>query len=108
MSSRNDIIAKIDALRLAQNELLGMPLHTLTLSERVSLLQQIDELGKKAAAFDRRLIGRLITESAPAQFGGASWAEVLSRRLRISRAEAERRVAAAIYSTLPDQHRPSA
>ncbi len=108
MSSRNDIIAKIDALRLAQNELLGMPLHTLTLSERVSLLQQIDELGKKAAAFDRRLIGRLITESAPARFGGASWPEVLSRRLRISRAEAERRVAAAIYSTLPDQHRPSA
>ena len=42
MSSRNDIIAKIDALQLAQNELLGMPLHTLTLSERVSLLQQID------------------------------------------------------------------
>ena len=108
MSSRNDIIAKIDALRLAQNELLGMPLHTLTLSERVSLLQQIDELGKKAATFDRRLIGRLITESAPAQFGGASWAEVLSRRLRISRAEAERRVASAIYSTLPDQHPPSA
>ena len=108
MSSRNDIIAKIDALHLAQNELLGMPLHTLTLSERVFLLQQIDELGKKAAAFDRRLIGRLITESAPARFGGASWPEVLSRRLRISRAEAERRVAAAIYSTLPDEHRPSA
>ena len=96
MSSRNDIIAKIDALRLAQNELLGMPLHTLTLSERVFLLQQIDELGKKAAAYDRRLIGRLITESAPARFGGASWPEVLSRRLRISQAEAERRVAAAI------------
>ena len=108
MSSRNDILAKIDALQLAQNELLGTPLHTLTLSERVSLLQQIDELGKKVAAFDRRLIGRLISEAAPAQFGGASWAEVLSRRLRISRAEAERRVAAAIYSTLPDEHRPSA
>ena len=83
-------------LKLAQNELLETPLHTLTLSERVSLLQQIDELGKKAAAFDRRLIGRLITEAAPAQFGGASWADVLSRRLRISLAEAQRRVATAI------------
>ncbi len=108
MSSKNRIIAKIDALKLAQNELLEMPLHTLTLSERVSLLQQIDELGKKAAAFDRRLIGRLITESPPAQFGGASWPEVLSRRLRISRAEAERRVNAAIYSAPPDANRPSA
>ncbi len=106
MSSKTDIIAKLDALLLAQNELLDMPLHTLTLSERVSLLQQIDELGRKAAAFDRRLIGRLITEAPPAQFGGASWPDVLSRRLRISRAEAERRVAAAIYT--PDADRPSA
>ncbi len=108
MSSRNSIIAKLEALKLAQNELLEMPLHTLTLSERVSLLQQIDELGKEAAAFDRRLIGRLITEAAPAQFGGASWADVLSRRLRISLAEAQRRVATAIYSAPPDVNRPSA
>jgi len=108
MSSRNRVLEKLDALKQAQNELLGMPLHTLTLSERVSLLQQVDELGKKATAFDRRLIGRLITEAAPAQFGGASWAEVLSRRLRISRAEAERRVAAAIYSSPPAVNRPSA
>jgi hypothetical protein len=108
MSSRNRILEKLDALKQAQNELLEMPLHTLTLSERVSLLQQVDELGKKATAFDRRLIGRLITEAAPAQFGGASWAEVLSRRLRISRAEAERRVAAAIYSAPPAVNRPSA
>ena len=106
MSSKSTIIAKIDALKLAQNELLSMPLHTLTLSERVSLLQQLDDLEKKVAAFDRRLIGRLITETAPAQFGGASWPEVLSRRLRISRAEAERRVAAAGYAREVD--RPSA
>jgi hypothetical protein len=108
MSTKTDIIAKIDAIMRAQNELLDMPLHILTLSERVSLLRQIDELGKKAAAFDRRLIGQLISEGAPAQFGGASWAEVLSRRLRISRAEAERRVAAAIYTAPPDANRPSA
>lgn len=108
MSSKDRILAKVDALKLAQDELLETPLHTLTLSERVTLLQQIDELGRKAAAFDRRLIGRLITEAAPARFGGASWPEVLSRRLRISRAEAERRVAAAIYSAPPDVNRPSA
>ena len=38
--------------------------------------------------------------------GGATWPEVLSRRLRISRAEAERRVAAATYPR--DVDRPSA
>ena len=46
MSSKNRIIAKIDALKLAQDELLEMPLHTLTQSERVSLLQQIEDQGK--------------------------------------------------------------
>jgi len=106
MSSKRDIAAALEAIIAAQNDLLNLPLHTLTWSERVSLLQHVDQLGKQLAAFDRRLIGRLISESAPAQFGGASWPEVLSRRLRISRAEAERRIAAAIYS--PDMNRPSA
>lgn len=106
VSLKDDISAALHAVVDAQNDLLNLPLHTLTWSERVSLLQHIDELGKQLAEFDRRLIGRLITESAPAQFGGASWPEVLSRRLRISRAEAERRIAAAIYS--PDVNRPSA
>lgn len=106
MSSKDEIGAALDAIKAGQNKLLGMPLQTLTWSERISLLQQIDELGKQLVTFDRRLVGRLITQTPPPQFGGASWAEVLSRRLRISRAEAERRVAAASYSR--DVDRPSA
>lgn len=106
MSSKSDIVAALDAVDAAHRRLLALPVHTLTRSERIELLQKIDELGKRLAAFDRRLVGRLITEAAPAQFGGASWPEVLSRRLRISRAEAERRVAAAVYSR--DMDRPSA
>jgi hypothetical protein len=106
MSSKDEISAALGAIKAGQDKLLRMPLHTLTWSERVSLLQQIDELGKELVDFDRRLIGRLITQAPPPQFGGASWAEVLSRRLRISRAEAERRVAAATFSR--DVDRPSA
>jgi hypothetical protein len=98
MSTKQDISAALDAIRAGQEQLLGLPLYSLTWSERIALLQQIDELGKELVAFDRRLIGRLITQAPPPQFGGASWAEVLSRRLRISRAEAERRLAAAVYS----------
>jgi len=41
------------------------------------------------------LIGQLIAQGDPAVFGGASWADVLSRRLRISPAEAQRRIAEA-------------
>ena len=106
MSSKNDIIAALDSVDAAYHRLLGLPLHTLTRSERVQLLQRRDTLGKQLAAFDRQLVGRLITEAAPAQFGGATWPEVLSRRLRISPAEAERRVAAAVYPR--DVDRPSA
>jgi len=106
MSSKNDIIAALDSVDAAYNRLLGLPLHTLTRSERIQLLQRLDTLGKQLAAFDRQLVGRLITEAAPVQFGGATWPEVLSRRLRISPAEAERRVAAAVYPL--DVDRPSA
>jgi hypothetical protein len=106
MSSKDEVSAALDVVRAGQNRLLSLPLHTLTWSERISLLQQVDGLGRELAAFDRRLLGRLITQAPPPQFGGASWAEVLSRRLRISKAEAERRVAAAIYSR--DRDRPSA
>jgi len=46
-------------------------------------------------ALDRRLIGQLIAQGDPAMFGASSWADVLSRRLRISRGEAQRRIAEA-------------
>jgi hypothetical protein len=106
MSSKYDIITALDSVDAAYRRLLALPLHTLTIAERIQLLKQLDALGRQLVAFDRRLLGRLTTEAAPAQFGGATWPEVLSRRLRISRAEAERRVAAAIYSR--DVDRPSA
>jgi hypothetical protein len=106
MSSKDDISTALDAIKASQNKLLRLPLYTLTWAERIALLQQIDELGKELVDFDRRLIGRLITQAPPPQFGGASWAEVLSRRLRISRAEAQRRVASASFSA--DVDRPSA
>ncbi len=106
MSTKEEITAALHAVDVAHRRLLALPLQTLTRSERIELLKTIDGLGKELVAFDRRLIGRLITEAAPAQFGGASWPDVLARRLRISRAEAERRVAAAIYA--PDADRPSA
>lgn len=106
MSSKDEISTALNAIKTGQNKLLAAPLHALTWSERISLLQQVDELGKELVAFDRRLLGRLITQAPPPQFGGASWPEVLSRRLRISQIEAERRVAAALYSREAD--RPSA
>jgi hypothetical protein len=103
MSSKDDIRTALNAIKAGHNKLLAQPLHALTWSERIALLEQIDELGKELVAFDRRLLGRLITQAPPPQFGGATWAEVLSRRLRISQAEAERRVAGSVYSRDADR-----
>jgi hypothetical protein len=106
MTAKQDIAATLDAIDTAHRRLLALPLQTLTRSERIELIKSIDEFGKRLVDFDRRLVGRLISEGVPAQFGGASWPEVLSRRLRISQAEAERRVAAAVFAR--DVDRPSA
>jgi hypothetical protein len=106
-SAKERIIAALDAAEASCRELASLPLEALSRPEKQELLKRLDELEKKMTAFDHRLIGRLITE-APAQFGGASWAGVLSRRLRISPGEAQRRIAEAIYAADPGDNRISA
>jgi hypothetical protein len=94
-SIREEIIAALDAVEASQRRLAALPLEALTRPEKQALLKRLEDLDKKMKAFDRRLIGRLIAEADPAQFGGATWAEVLSGRLRISPGEARRRIAEA-------------
>ena len=107
-STKDRIIAALDAAEASYRELASLPLDALSRPEKQELLNRLEELEKKMTAFDRRLIGRLITEADPAQFGDASWADVLSRRLRISSGEAQRRIAEAIYAADPRDNRTSA
>ena len=107
-STKAKIIAALDAAEASWRELASLPLEALSRPEKQELLKRLEELEKKMTAFDRRLIGRLITEADPAQFGDASWADVLSRRLRISSGEAQRRIAEAIYAADPRDQRTSA
>ena len=94
-SDKNQIIAALDATEGSYRELVSLPLEALTRPEKTELLKRLGEIDKKMAALERRLIGQLITQGDPAMFGGTSWVDVLSRRLRISRGEAERRIAEA-------------
>ena len=95
-SSRQQIIAALDAAEASYRELASLPLEALTRPEKTALLKRLGEIDKKIAALDRRLIGQLIAQGDPAMFGGTSWADVLSRRLRISPGEAQRRIAEAL------------
>jgi hypothetical protein len=97
-SIKQAVLAALDAAEASYRKLAALPLEALTRPEKQALLTRLDELDKKITALDQRLIGALITEGDPAMFGGASWADVLSRRLRISRGEAQRRTAEAAYA----------
>jgi hypothetical protein len=94
-STREEVIDALDAVEAGQRRLAALPLEALTRPEKQALLKRLEDLDKKMKAFDRRLIGRLITEADPTVVGGATRAEVLSRRLRISPGEARRRIAEA-------------
>jgi Domain of unknown function (DUF222) len=94
-SDRELIVAALDAIKDGYRTVAAFPLETLTRSEKHALLARLEELDKDWVAVDRRLIGQLVAEGDPAMFGAISWADVLSRRLRISPGEAQRRIAEA-------------
>jgi len=94
-SDKDRIVAALDAVDASYRKLASLPLEALSRREKTELLKRLGEIDKMVAVLDRRLIGQLITEGDPAMFGAASWADVLSRRLRISPGEAQRRIAEA-------------
>ena len=91
-SNREDIIAALDAFDASYRKLVALPLEALTRPDKQALLKRLEEGDKEMSALDRRLIGQLITQGDPVIAGGASWADVLARRLRISPGEAQRRI----------------
>ena len=97
-SNNNRIIAALDAADASYRELASLPLEALSRPEKTDLLKRLGEIEKQMTALNRRLIGQLITQGDPAMFGAASWADVLSRRLRISLGEAQRRIAEARFA----------
>jgi len=101
VSNKAEWIAALDAAADAQNAVARIPWQALTAAERRALLKRMDELDQLLAGTQRRLLATVIAESAPAQFGAGSWAEILARRLRISVGEAQRRVAEATRGPQP-------
>ena len=91
-STREEIIAALDAFDASYRKLVALPLEALTRPDKQALLKRLEQVDKEMTALDRRLIGQLVTQGDPAIVGGASWADVLSRQLRISPGEAQRRI----------------
>jgi hypothetical protein len=94
-SDREVIVAALDSIEAGYRAVAAFPLETLSRTEGQALLVRLEKLDKEWIAIDRKVIGRLISEGNPLTFGSDSWADVLSRRLRISPGEARRRIAEA-------------
>lgn len=95
MSSNSNPLVVLNAADDAFRALADLPFQSLRPADQRALLLRLDAMERQLTALQRRLLARLVTGPPPVQFGGAPWAEVLARRLRISVGEAERRIAEA-------------
>ena len=98
MSSNDAFTTLLDRLDAADRSLAALSLSEMTPRELEEVLRRLDRSIALADELQQRLLGRLITIGNPVRMGGATWAEVLSRHLRISPAEAQRRVARAAHA----------
>jgi hypothetical protein len=98
MSSNDALATLLDRLDAADRSLAALPLSDMTPRELEEVLRRLDRSIAMADELQQRLLGRLIAIGNPIRMGGATWAEVLSRHLRISPTEAQRRVARAVHA----------
>src|SRR5436309_1713208 len=90
-SSREEIVDVFDALQAGMKRAVDLRYDALTTPERIALLQSCEMLRRQLPAVEHPLINQIASQADPAELGG-KLAPALADRLRISRAEASRRV----------------
>src|ERR1700761_7338062 len=90
-SSREEVVEVFDALEAAMKRALDLRCDALTTPERLALLQTCEKLRRLLPAVEHPLINHLAAQADPTELGGKLSA-ALADRLRISRAEASRRI----------------
>ncbi|MGB9250114.1 MAG: 13E12 repeat family protein [Mycobacterium sp.] len=90
-SSREEIVEVLDALEAGYKRALDMTFDVLTTPERLRVLQRWEQLRRWQPAVEHALINQLAEQADPTELGG-TLAAALANRLRITRAEASRRV----------------
>ena len=90
-SSREEIVEVLDALEAAYKRALDLRFDVLTTPERLAVLERFEGFRRQQPAIEHALINQLAEQADPTELGG-KLAPALADRLRISRAEASRRV----------------
>src|ERR1700685_1697788 len=90
-SSRDEIVEVLDALEAGYKRALDLTFDVLSTPERLRVLERWEQMRRWQPAVEHALINQLAEQAGPAELGG-KLAAVLADRLRISRAEASRRI----------------
>ncbi|MFG1931220.1 HNH endonuclease signature motif containing protein [Mycobacterium sp. NPDC048908] len=86
------VAAAYDALDAALDAVLAASVDALSTAEKLVLQDRLEYNVRRLPTVQHQLINALTAEADPKALGGKNWAQVLSYRLRISEAEAKRRV----------------
>jgi hypothetical protein len=90
--SAEAVQATVAALRAAYDELAALPIDTLTKSELIDALDEVETLTCRLPTQSNRMLARLQAETTAKEMGAKSWRDVLATRWRISTSEAGRRL----------------
>src|ERR1700689_3226261 len=90
-SDRDEVVGVFDALRADLKRALDLRCDALTTPERLALLQTCEEIRRLLPAVEHPLINQLSDQADPTELGG-KLAAALANRLRITRADASRRI----------------
>ena len=90
-SSREEIVEVFDALEAGFKRALDLTFDVLTTPERLALLQRCERMRRQQPAIEHPLINQLAEQADATELGG-KLAPALANRLRITRAEAARRI----------------
>jgi hypothetical protein len=92
VTDREEILAVVARWEQAQAELAGLSFGALTGPDVLGIQKRLEVGYCSQPAVDHKLIHQLTSQSTPRDLGAKSWPKVLSEALRISEAEAKRRI----------------
>ena len=90
-SSREEVVEVLDALEADYKRALDLTFDVLTTPERLAVLERFEGFRRRQPAIEHALINQLAAQAEASELGG-KLAPALADRLRISRAEASRRI----------------
>ncbi|TDZ90249.1 hypothetical protein CCUG60885_04895 [Mycobacteroides salmoniphilum] len=86
-------MGSIEVLETAVDAFCAESIQELTASEALTVLARLEVVQRRLSASGLGLVSKVTAQASPVELGGTSYADVLSRRLHLSKSAARRRIA---------------